>query len=329
MFSENDIRPDIFNANKEIAYKKDLLFLISKMDSFIDVNCPACNKNNKNIYFSKNNMRYVKCSKCKTVYISPRPNNNILNEFYKNSEGYKFWNKYIFPSSEKARIKNIFIPRVNRIIEICNKYNVNKELFVEIGSGYGSFLKEMKDTKYFNRTIGIEPSYDLSMSCRNKGLEIVNKTLDNVRIFKKASMVSSFEVIEHVFNPSSFIRKCKDIIIKNGLLIITCPNVDGFDNYILRENSPTFDHEHLNYFNIKSLSKLIRNNGFRILETLTPGELDVDIVRNRYFDNNRLLNNNEFINRVIFDKSISRSFQEFLKDNLLSGHMWIVAMKGE
>ena len=60
------------------------------------------------------------------------------------------------------------------------------------------------------------------------------------------------------------------MLLKNGLLIITCPNIKGFDITVLGALSDIIDHEHLNYFNPQSISCLLKDCGFEVLEILTP-----------------------------------------------------------
>ena len=63
--------------------------------------------------------------------------------------------------------------------------------------------------------------------------------------------------------------------------MLTCPNGKGFDIETLGVISDTVDHEHLNYFNQKSLAELLENTGLEVLESFTPGVLDADLVRNK------------------------------------------------
>jgi len=67
----------------------------------------------------------------------------------------------------------------------------------------------------------------------------------------------------------------------------------------------------------------------QVIETLTPGKLDADIVRNMTLKEKIDLENNTFIKAISLDKwdKSGEAFQEFLSDNLMSGHMWAVAKK--
>ena len=72
--------------------------------------CPACGSKNAEKAFEKYEMGYVVCSDCETMYINPRPAPEILEKYYATSENYRYWNKYIFPASEKPRREKIFRP---------------------------------------------------------------------------------------------------------------------------------------------------------------------------------------------------------------------------
>ena len=144
-----------------------------------------------------------------------------------------------------------------------------------------------------------------------------------------ADFVVCFEVLEHLYNPKEFIAQCYRLIRERGFLVLTCPNVKGFDISTLGTLSGTFDHEHLNYFHPTSLSRLLEENHFKIVELLTPGRLDADIVRKAVLKGDLELNQQPFLKTVLIEKwdEVGEMFQDFLVDAKLSSHMWIVAQK--
>ena len=67
-------------------------------------------------------------------------------------------------------------------------------------------------------------------SCRERGIELIEKSIEEVDLGESlAQVVASFEVIEHLFYPKEFIKKCANVLEPGGLIIITCPNSKGFD----------------------------------------------------------------------------------------------------
>ncbi len=329
IFSENSIRPTDLVPGQLEAMRKDIDWLIGNKENFVDVHCPACNDRSSTKLFEKYHLNYVECEKCKTLYISPRPTPEILEKFYKKSENYSYWNKYIFPASENARKENLFVPRVDKVIKLCDKYNVDKKAILEIGAGFGTFCEVMQSTGRFSRVVGIEPTPDLAKTCRTKGIEIIEKPIEKVRFSENElfDVVVNFEVIEHLFSPNNFIVQCKRMLRKNGLLIVTCPNGQGFDIITLKEMSKTVDHEHLNYFNPESLKLLIEKTGFEVLEISTPGKLDAELVRNEILAGSFDVSGQPFLKRVLVDgwDSHGEKFQQFISTNLLSSNMWIIA----
>src|SRR5512133_2631310 len=99
MFTENDIRPKDLMKLKEPALEHDKQFLRDKRHLFVSCVCPACDSDDPVAWGEKEGFKYAKCRNCATVYMNPRATEDILEEFYKQSQNYEFWNKYIFPET--------------------------------------------------------------------------------------------------------------------------------------------------------------------------------------------------------------------------------------
>ena len=114
---------------------------------------------------------------------------------------------------------------------------------------------------------------------------------------------------------------------KKGFIILTCPNGMGFDIQLLKEKSDSIDHEHINYFNPNSIKKLFKNCGYNVIEVFTPGQLDVDLVRNKILEKEFDLKNNPFYEDIILKNYETKGleFQKFLIQNNLSSNMWVIA----
>ena len=119
---ENEIRPDKFQNELKRLMEIDASRMLSKLDNFVFVLCPACDSESFDSLFEKYKLKYNHCNECETIFISPRPTVDILNYFYKGSPNYKFWNENIFPATRDIRRKKLFRPRAKKIIEIINSY---------------------------------------------------------------------------------------------------------------------------------------------------------------------------------------------------------------
>lgn len=325
--SERDIRPQFSQLALREAVAADREFLLARQNRFVAVNCPACGEKGHPL-FDKLCIHYEKCPSCRTVFVNPRPSESLLHEFYAQSRNYANWNKYIFPASETARRQNIFAPRAKRLRDICLHHRVRVGTLLEIGAGFGTFCEEVRCLNLFQRIIALEMTPALAQTCRARDLEVVELPVEKLNLPPgSVDVMASFETIEHLFEPKAFLLACRRHLSCGGLLVLSCPNFEGFDISTLREKSNSVDHEHLNYFNPSSLRLLLEKCGFAVLEVITPGLLDADIVRNKVLAGEYDLSEQPFLHHILIDRwtEIGGEFQDFLAKNNLSSHLWIVS----
>ncbi len=329
--TEQEIRPTELMEKQRAVALIDLERLLSRAPEFVEVACPACGSEASRFKFEKNNLRYVDCTQCATFYINPRPSEAVLEWFYRESPNYAYWNDVIFPASETARREKIFVPRVDRLLEVCRKYAVSTGSLLEVGAGFGTFCNEVVARGLFERVVAVEPTPNLAETCRKRGLEVIEKPVEQIELESDRGfdVVANFEVIEHLFRPADFITDMSKLLHPGGLLVITCPNGLGFDIETLGTASNTVDHEHLNYFNPASLAGLLTRQGLQVRECFTPGQLDAELVRNQMLSGGYDLSTQPFLKRVLIDDwdRLGQAFQRFLVDAGLSSNMWLVATK--
>lgn len=326
---ENEIRPGNLMQEYKNLHFNDIEKLLLQKGKFVFVGCPACDQKNTKFLFKKKGFSFVKCNNCETVFVNPRPTFEMLMNFYEESDCFKYWNDKIFPASENARRNSIFKPRAENIVELCTKYKTGKKILMDVGAGFGTFCEEIEKLNIFDGVVAVEPSDRLAETCEKKNLTVIKKPIEEVS-FKNVDVITNFELIEHLFDPKIFIAACGKLLNKNGLLILTTPNIKGFDLMVLGDKSNNIvAPNHLNYFNIESLSYLLTKLGFEVLEILTPGKLDAEIVRKKIINKELDISNNPFLKNILIDRweNIGKEFQDFLANNNLSSHLWIVARK--
>ncbi len=327
---EEDIRPRDVMINNQACIDADREYLLNEKSNWVATHCPACDAPNSKFFAEKNNIEYVECATCQTVYTNPRPTEELLHRFYAQSKNYEYWNKYIFPASDEARRKGIYAPRAATMLEQLKQLQVSGGTLVEIGSGFGSFLQEVKKLAFFDKLIAIEPTIDLAKTCASKGFEVINKPVELLEDENFADVLVAYEVIEHLFAPYTFLQKAHTMLRPGGVLIISCPNVKGFDIQMLGVSSDSFDHEHLNYFHPTALSLLLTRAGYIVKNIFTPGKLDASIVKNAVQDAKLDLANKKMLRDILitnFDK-YGQDFQQLLVDFNMSSHMVAVAQRG-
>lgn len=330
MLKEDEIRPDILMKKQAEYFAADIRRLLKYKNRFVLVGCPACGGNRRRKAFDKHGITYVICPHCQTMYVNPRPTPDILEKYYTSSENYAYWNKCIFPASESVRRKHIFRPRAEKVVKLCEKYVPDACDLLEVGAGFGTFCEEIGRFKIFKRVVAVESTPDLARTCRKKGIDVIEGQVEQIDFSDLSfDVVTCFETIEHLFSPVDFILKCREMLRDSGLLIVSCPNVKGFEISVLRSESDSVDAEHLNYFNPESLSRLFTFCGFDVVEVCTPGRLDAELVRKKALANKIDLSSRPFLKKVLLEhwESAGSDFQDFLAGHNLSSHMFVVARK--
>lgn len=325
---EEDIRPtDIFEEYLRLS-ANDAKICFSHVDKE-HICCPACDSVGRTFEFIKYGFEYSTCDECMSLYQTPRPPISAFEQFYNNSISSSYWAEIFFPAVAEARRERIFKPRVNKLVELCEDKCLTPNTVVDVGAGYGIFLEEWKALYPQSRTIAIEPSNHLSEVCRNKGLEVVENFAEKVTGYDNiADLVICFEVLEHVYEPLSFIKTLSAFVKPGGYLMVSTLGVDGFDIQTLWEKSNSVSPpHHINFLSVEGFHKLFERAGLQNIDVITPGVLDVDIVRNAYNKDPSVLSQNRFIKKIIENDSLLVSFQKYLIDENLSSHTWVMAKK--
>lgn len=328
---EQDIRPaDIFERYLELS-RQDAKELFSDSSVFEEIPCAGCEGRKTEPAFTKSGFQYVICGDCQSLFVSPRPPRDALNRFNANSPSGRFWAETFFPTVAESRRQRIFIPRVERLAGLFAQRSYQPGTVVDVGAGYGIFLEEFKRRFPAAAIRALEPSEKLAAECRHRGIETLELAIENVSTWtESADLVTSFEVIEHVYSPAQFVNALAGLLRPGGYLLVTGLGVEGFDIQVLWDQSKSVSPpHHLNFLSIEGFRKLFSRQGFREIEVTTPGELDLDIVHNEFLANSSVLRDNRFLRLLLQKRNsfVHEQFQRFLSESCLSSHVWVFARK--
>lgn len=323
---EEEIRKrDILNRYLEMV-QEDSAQLFQDRSAFMKIDCPACGNTEPVSQFDKMGFSYVQCGKCETLFVSPRPTYKDLMKIYVDSPSTRFWvNDFFLPMAE-ARREKIFKTRAEFIAERFPAIRSGRT--ADIGAGFGLFLEEMKLRWPASDIVAIEPSIDMAKICREKGLTVLETTLEDVDPDERFDLMTAFELFEHLHDPLPFVEKAYNLLNPGGYLFLTTLNGFGFDVQILWERAKSvFPPHHLNFFNPRSMETLLVRKGFEIVEIATPGQLDWDIIEGAY--------QHDGLDPGRFFKTVSRygtaeakrDLQQWIRANNFSSHMRVIAKK--
>ncbi|MBF0419901.1 MAG: class I SAM-dependent methyltransferase [Magnetococcales bacterium] len=325
---EADIRPEILLARYLELSAEDAVRCFSGV-ARLELDCVACGSLATQNEFEKNGFVYATCNQCGTLYQTPRPSLDAFQAFYRDSVSSCYWAEHFFPAVAEARRERIFRPRAEHLARMCAENGIEVGRLIDVGAGFGILLDEWRRLYPETDSLAIEPSSTLAAECRAKGFHVVEDIAENVVDYREyADLVVCFEVLEHVFEPVSFIKTLAGLARSGGHIFVSTLCVDGFDIQTLWETSNSiFPPHHINFMSIAGFRRLFERAGLQVVSISTPGVLDVDIVRNAYRKNPEFFSVNRFVHQLMADDGRAVAFQKFLSDNGLSSHAWIVAKK--
>jgi len=295
-------------------------------DKFVDVRCLACNADGS-FEFHKWGFSHKRCQNCSTLYVSPRPKEDLLISYYNDFKSPNMWTRLLL-SADTERKKLQYQPRAELILSLTKLDKNKNAVIVDVGAGSGAFCLAMKSTGMFNKVVALDIADEALEACEKNGLDTIKGMMSDAET-SSADLITVNDLIEHLFNPKEFLIDSLRVLKAGGYISIATPNGEGFDFKILKEKTKNITPpEHINYFNPKSIELLLKASGFVDIQVITPGILDVDIIKKEVQNGFNLSVHNEWLDYLYQESDeVLENFQKFLSGNKLSSHMLAVARK--
>ncbi len=247
--------------------------------SFYNINCPNCNGNKYSVFknpkfntISKDQLltifkassdsglisRVVSCDNCNLKFINPRLDAEDIEDSYSNSldETFSSQNLYRIETFKDTLIKLVKSKIIN---------TEKHKKILDIGCASGSFLVACKELGF--QPTGIEPNKKLVEYGKENYKVDIKQGILNSDSFKneKFDIITLWDVIEHLSNPSQTINIAKDLLNKEGLLIVNYPDSDTSVAKLLGNKWPFWLDVHLIYFSKLTMKNFLMKRGFKVI----------------------------------------------------------------
>ena len=196
--------------------------------------CPLCDSERfvlharcKDHFLSSEEFELVRCSGCGFVLTQDHPSVNDAGKYYESED-------YISHNDNATGFSNLLY-RFSRNIMLRRKRRLVKEIsglkegtLLDIGSGTGHFLNEMKNAGWETRGIEIsEKAREYSIS--KFGLEVLDP--ENINSLETGSYdcVTLWHVLEHFQDPFTYVREVHRLLKPGGKCLVAMPNCSSYD----------------------------------------------------------------------------------------------------
>ncbi len=273
----------------------------------------------------------VKCNNCGLVFTNPRPTKKAISNFYPDSAGYyntqspeyntlkqklifAVYREYFnYPGKHNLLIKLLIFPLyiyLYRDIKISGIPNYKKNGFLlDIGSSYGAFIHKMKHLGW--NVKGIELNEKASKFGKTElNLDIDNTDFDKFNTNKKFDIITLRMVLEHIFSPKKDLEKINKLLNKNGQLIISIPNFEGFEAKYHKKYAYTLQlPTHLTHFTPVTITKYLKQAGFKNIK-IYYHKFDRDLIAPFFYMKNDG-KDKKFLRLFLYNKFIRKIFVRF------------------
>jgi 2-polyprenyl-3-methyl-5-hydroxy-6-metoxy-1,4-benzoquinol methylase len=269
-----------------------------------------------------NAFEVVDCEHCRFKHVLPVPTaqelETIYSHEYYSTEKPLYIERYL---EDKEWWDAVYAARYDKLEELLSP---ERRKLLDVGSGPGLFLKLGEQRGW--HVMGIEPSEKAAEYSKNTLKLDIRECFLNEETSKtlgKFDAINMGEVLEHLPDPKGMLKIAFDMLEVGGVLTLIVPNDFNPFQQILRENcgfEPWWvaPPHHLNYFNIASLSELVKSVGFKVEHTETTFPIDMFLLMGKNYVGNDELGREVHQLRKNFELNINKSSHKHIINDLYS-----------
>jgi 2-polyprenyl-3-methyl-5-hydroxy-6-metoxy-1,4-benzoquinol methylase len=242
----------------------------------ISVNCNLCGRDDWRVRFpatAKNtnqpdsddfrctcarygsHLQIVQCRHCDHVYANPRWEPDELLHAYADVED----ETYVVEGFGRKLTFSKHLRSLERFVG-----STNGRLLLDVGAYTGVFVKTALDNGW--QAMGIEPSRWAAAIAQKEGIPVIQGTLDSAELKdRRFDVITMWDVIEHLDNPSAELDKSFHLLNPGGLLAVHTMDVDSLVARIMGERWPWLMDMHIHYFSRRTLTKFLEKSGFDVV----------------------------------------------------------------
>ncbi len=203
----------------------------------------------------------VQCKHCGYVYANPRWSGDEILEAYTavTDETYV---------EERAGRELTFQKHLRSMEKRVGQ--ANGRSLLDVGAYIGVFVETAVQAGW--QACGVEPSEWAASLAQRQGVPVIHGTQDAAELVgKQFDVVTMWDVIEHVADPSGEIGKAYNLLEPGGWLVVHTMDIDSLMARLMRGRWPWLMDMHIHYFSQKTLRQMLEKNGFEVVSSGAEG----------------------------------------------------------
>lgn len=201
-----------------------------------------------------NHAQIVECVHCGYVYANPRLSEEQLLAAYAAVED----STYV---QEREGRELTFRHHLQHMEEVVGR--ANGRSLLDVGAYIGVFVEVAAEAGW--QVHGVEPSAWAVCEAQKRGLPVIEGTQDAWELQgKQFDVVTLWDVIEHVDDPTAELQKAYDLLKPGGWAVVHTMDVASWAARLMGRRWPWLMDMHLHYFSQATLAQMMEKVGFEI-----------------------------------------------------------------
>lgn len=188
---------------------------------------------------------------------------------------------FVYEDGQLNASHDYLVPTVLKILFSLHMDRVRPNVF-ELGCGNGSVAETLTQCGYC--IVGVDPSQQGIAQARTRyphlDLQLGSAYDDLAKKYGRFPVAMSLEVVEHLYAPRAFARTLFDLVEPGGTAIVSTPYHGYWKNLVLalsgkldRHFTVLWDHGHIKFWSIATLTQLLEEAGFKSITFYRVGRI--------------------------------------------------------
>jgi len=230
--------------------------------------CPLCGSIHYYKVYTIKGFAIVRCKDCRLVYVNPRISDEQLFEIYRHE--YFRRKKGGYDDYEKTEFlrRKTFGKWYRQLLPFVPP---SRKTALDIGCAAGFFMDILLADDWDAE--GIELDNRVYQHLKEKKYAVSNTPLEFFETQKKYSLITLFDVLEHVPSLNDDVAKISSLLHDDGIVVLVTPNIESRQSRLCgRWWFQLKPDEHIYYFSPQTLQSLAHRHGLEVLFSAPAGQ---------------------------------------------------------